>query len=64
VSSEKQRKVIYMTEDDQARLDKRMKKLSTSATAYISELMMWDNQLGLIEACREGLLDIKEARPP
>lgn len=56
MSSKKTRKVIYMTEDDQARLDKRMSKLSLSATAYIAELIMWDNQMGLIEACREGLI--------
>ena len=60
MSSKKTRKVIYLTEDDEARLEARTGKLLTSASAYITELMMWDNQLELVEACREGLVRIKK----
>ena len=61
MSSKKTRKVIYLTEDDEERLQARTGRLLTSASAYISELIMWDNQLGLVEACREGLVKIKQS---
>jgi len=61
MSSKKTRKVIYLTEDDEERLQARTDRLLTSASAYISELIMWDNQLGLVEACREGLVKIKQS---
>jgi len=54
MSSEKSRKFIYLTPDDQERLEARTKELIMTYSAYVTELIMWDNQLGLIEACRDG----------
>ena len=54
MSSGKSRKFIYLTPDDQERLKDRTDNLIMNASAYITELIMWDNQLKLIEKCREG----------
>ena len=54
MSSGKSRKFIYLTPDDEKRLKERTDKLIMNYSAYITELIMWDNQLGLIEACRDG----------
>ena len=61
MSSGKSRKFIYLTPDDQERLKDRTDKLIMNASAYITELIMWDNQLKLMEACREGNVVIKGA---
>lgn len=61
MSNKKNRKVIYLTADDEERLEARTGKLLVSASAYITELIMWDNQMELIEACREGLVEIKQS---
>ena len=60
MSSEKTRKGIYLTPTDSEKLAARASKLSMFQSGYIAELIMWDNQLKLIERCRDGKIKAVE----
>ena len=55
MSSEKKKKAIFLTPDENDRLERRMKALGIPfASSYINELIMWDNKHRLIELCRNA----------
>ena len=60
MSSEKTRKGIYLTPTDSEKLAARANNLSMFQSGYIAELIMWDNQLKLIERCRDGKIKAVE----
>lgn len=56
MSSEKQKLVAYMTAEDKQRVEERARTVNRNMSDYVSELVMWDAQLNLVERARRGEL--------
>ena len=50
----KNKKMIYVTDEDQARIKKRAKELGMSQSTYLTELAMWEARYKLLPRIRDG----------
>jgi len=56
----KTRLTIYVTDKDKDSIRQRSSQIGRSMSDYLSELVMWDKRLALIEHAREGTLEINQ----
>lgn len=59
MKTNRKRFTIYMTDEDKKRVKIRAATVARNMSDYLSELVMWDNRMKLIERLRNG--EIKDA---
>lgn len=60
MSIPKERTTFHLTRVDRDIIKKRASEVGRSMSDYIAELVMWDNNLRVIEHAREGSIEVKE----